>query len=161
MDYKLKSQIIAAAEAYGLLPNIVYGVCRTESSLNPWAIRYEAKFKWLLRDTPLRPHNCSKETEVMLQKCSWGLMQVTGAVLREQGFEGWLTRCVGDGPEEIWNQLNAGCKHLSAKVRKYGFLEGIAAYNTGTPRLLNGKFVNQDYVDRVLEYAEEWLNGLD
>jgi soluble lytic murein transglycosylase-like protein len=86
----------------------------------------------------------------MLQKTSFGLMQVMGAVFREYGFEGWLSQIV-TSPEL---QLEFGCKHLSKKIRRYGKESGIAAYNAGSPRRKpDGKFVNQYYVDNVLRYA--------
>ena len=150
----LKKAIADAADHHGLPPDIVYGVCMQESGGNPLAARYEPAYRWLVHDTRLRPMDCTRDTEEVLQKISWGLMQVMGAVLREQGYGGWLTNVSGD----IELQLDAGCKHLARAVRRWGSVEaGLAAYNAGSPRPgLNGGYVNQHYVDSVLRKAKGW-----
>jgi soluble lytic murein transglycosylase-like protein len=84
----------------------------------------------------------------MLQKTSIGLMQVMGGVYRQYGYKGWLS-AIFSSPE---NQLDYGCRHLAAKIEKYGLSPGISAYNAGSPTN-----ANQAYVDRVLKYAEEWI----
>lgn len=142
------------AGAYNLDPAIVYGVCLKESNFEPAAVRFEKNYSYLFDPGRVRPRDCSMDTEVSLQKTSWGLMQVMGGVLRERGFKGWITNIVDD----IEAQVEFGCRHLSRFIARYGLEEGVAAYNAGSPRRVGatGKLVNQDYVDKVLEFAEAY-----
>ena len=138
------------APTFGLEASLVYAVCRQESSLNPFAVRYEKNYRWLLPE--VKVPGCTSETERMLQKTSIGLMQVMGAVYRELGFTGWLTEVVGDAVI----QLEYGCLFLSKKIEKYGMDRGILAYNSGSPIKKNGKYINQYYLDRVKQFRKEW-----
>jgi soluble lytic murein transglycosylase-like protein len=150
----IKKAIKAKAEKHGLDPAIVYGVCMQESTLNPYAVRFEPKYRWLVYNTAnLKPRECSIETEYALQKTSFGLMQVMGAVIREQGVSGWLTQAVGN----VDMQLEYGCRHLKKKIQRYGLMEGILSYNSGSPRKdASGKYFNQYYYDRVTKFARGW-----
>ena len=154
----IREIIAAGAARHGLAPSVVYGVCMQESGLDPFAVRYEPHYRWLVRDTRLRPAACSAATEQALQRMSWGLMQVMGAVIREQGRAGWLTETIGDDPEEVGLQVEYGCRHLAKAVRRWGGIEpGLAAYNAGSPRrIAGGRYANQYYVDRVLNFARQW-----
>jgi hypothetical protein len=143
------SLIDEMAEKHGLEAGIVYGVCMQESQLNFLAVRYEPHYRWLWKPQEVRPRICSLETERTLQKMSFGLMQVMGAVFREYGFSGWLTNVVSS-PRV---QVEYGCKHLAKKIQKYGPDKGILAYNSGSPRKnAAGEYVNQYYLDNVLKY---------
>jgi hypothetical protein len=154
----IREAIAAAARRHNLEAALVYGVCRQESGLDPFAVRFEPHYRWLVRDRRLKPRTCSDATEVALQRMSWGLMQVMGAVIREQGLDGWLTEIVGDDPPEVALQLEVGCRHLGKGIRRFGSVEaGLAAYNAGSPRRgADGRFVNQHYVDSVLQKAKGW-----
>jgi len=147
---KINEQIVKFSKKYGLNPTIVYGICKQESTLNPLAARHEPDYKWVWKPKEVKPQFCSIDTERMLQKTSFGLMQVMGAVYREHGFTGWLTEVASN----VELQLDYGCKHLSKKIAKYGRDGGIVAYNSGIPRTgTDGKYVNQYYLDNVLKYA--------
>lgn len=154
----IRDVIAASARRHGLPPDVVYGVCMQESGLDPFAVRYEPHYRWLVRDSRLSPPACSAATEQALQRMSWGLMQVMGAVIREQGRAGWLTETIGDDPEEVGLQVEYGCRHLAKAVRRWGGIEpGLAAYNAGSPRrTAGGRYANQYYVDRVLNFARQW-----
>lgn len=154
---ELKPAIVSAAARHGLDPAIVFGVCVQESVLDPHAVRYEPRFKYIQRCPDLKPSHCSVLTEEALQKMSWGIMQVMGAVLREQGYGGWLYLF---GTESIDVQLAAGCRHLAMNIKRWGSVEaGIAAYNAGSPRReKSGRYVNQEYVDSVLRHAKAWAS---
>lgn len=153
MDEELKQLIIKYADKYGLDPKIVYGVCMQESGLNPLACRYEPKYKWLWNPSKSKPKTCSLDTEIILQKTSWGLMQDMGAVFRELGFTGWLTEVI-QSPEV---QIDYGCCLLAKKIQKYGLVEGILSYNSGSPlRKKGGGYVNEDYLKGVMQYSEDF-----
>lgn len=118
---------------------LVAAVVMTESSFNPWAIRYEPDFKYIVGiPTP---------TEKAAQMTSWGLMQVMGAVAREHGFKGpYLSELC-----EPTIGLTYGMLHLAKFRRRYPvWKDAIAAYNAGHPQTLNGKYLNQGYVEKVV-----------
>lgn len=141
------------ATKYSLPADVVYGICMQESQLNPFAARYEPHYRWTVDVGSVKPAICSKWTELRLQMMSLGIMQVMGAVYRELGYEGWLTAVFAD----VETQLEYGCRHLAKKVRKYGMMEGILAYNAGSPRKNDeSEYVNQYYYDCVMKYAEDY-----
>ncbi len=49
----------------------------------------------------------------------------------------------------------AAALYLKSKIKKYGYVEGIAAYNSGSPRYKDGTLVNKSYVDKVLKVKEK------
>ena len=117
-----KMELLAreAAAKHGLDPALVCALCEVESSWNPWAVRHEPRYRWLwaltYEDYPMEPHFQSEElhlpgytaiTEQILQRTSWGLMQIMGAVARERGFRDWLTGLCDPAVNLEW-----GCRHL-------------------------------------------------
>jgi len=169
-----------AAGRYGPDPRLVCALCEVESGWNPWAVRYEPDYKWLWGiKEPLTTINglnivsfdlkngpvlidiipSTPETELALQKTSWGLMQIMGAVARERGFRGWLTELCDPSISLEW-----GCKHLRWMAdhnNAYGLPDFrikpedlAAAWNAGTRIVIDGKYKNQPYVDRVLRAME-------
>lgn len=140
------------ANSHELDASVVYGICMQESLLNPLAARHEKFYNWVINPECFRPKYCSLETEIFLQKTSWGLMQMMGAVFRELGYTDWLTRVITD----YRLQLEYGCRYLGQKMEKYGMVGGIVAYNSGRPKKnADGKYINQDYLDKVLEYSHQ------
>ena len=144
------------AAVYGLDPKVVAGVLLAESANDPTAVRYEPGYKWLFMPEKTKPWNCSLTTERVLQRTSWGLMQVMGAVAREYGLTGWLTQMLQ--PEL---SVEYGCIHLSKL--KHRFPDGydyISAYNQGSPRKhkfgkRKGQYKNQGYVNKVLSIRDQ------
>ena len=92
------------------------------------------------------------DTELIAQKTSWGLMQVMGTVARELGHRGWLSELC-----EPERGIYYGCLHLKKLMDRHGNLsDTVAAYNAGSPRRdVNGKYVNQEYVDRFIRVLSE------
>ena len=134
------------------LTSLILAICRVESNLNPDAVRYESGFHWLVdgqRINKLKPATCSYQTEINLQKISWGLMQIMGATARNLGCGGWLTGLLDPVQGLYW-----GMRYLQWQYRRFFVNDGlhgvIAAYNAGSPRYKDGRFVNQAYVDKVL-----------
>ena len=168
------------AKKHGLDPALVCALCEVESAWMPWAARYESGYKWLYIyefDDEGYPYinlsagkrergqqyikfliqlGCSGQTEVIHQKISWGLMQIMGATARERGFRGWLTELCDPQVNLEW-----GCKHLRWMVdhnNAYGLPDFrikpedlAAAWNGGTRVVVDGKYKNQSYVDRVVK----------
>jgi len=146
--------IVKYAEQFDIKPEIIYGICMTESNMIQMACRYEKNYKWLFKPEAVKPKLCSVDTERTFQQVSWGVGQVMGAVLREYGYTDWLPVILSDKNLQIMYCV----KHL-ANLKKR-FPEGndyIAAYNAGSPRKLSsGKYVNQEYVQKVLTNAKGW-----
>lgn len=139
-----ESDIIAIAKSLAAqhdLPwELVVAICKVESSLNPWAMRYEPAYKWLVgTDETLTA------TERIGQMISWGLMQVMGAVAREYGFTGSFPKLC-----EPTVGLQFGMLHLRKYRTRHGnWPDAIASYNAGRPLKRDEKYMNQGYVDKV------------
>jgi len=131
-----------------ITPELVTAIAIVESGGETQAVRYEPKYKWLVNPAKVKPANCTKETEIVLQKTSWGLLQVMGAVAREYGFQGWLTELLNPA-----RNLYYGIVHLitleergqTALGDKYNLDALISDYNDGTWRRMN----NLEYVEKV------------
>ena len=168
-----------AADVAGLDPCVVAAFCEVESSWRADATRYEHGYRYLWDVRAWQPFRKLSREEAMaemppadfaalgdiqpwvewkLQKTSLGLMQVMGAVAREQGFRGadldaLLSPDIG---------LEFACRKLASVCRRWPTLEEqAAAYNAGTPRRNEeGEFVNQGYVDKIVaaveRYEREW-----
>ena len=181
-----------AALCYGLDPALICALCEVESGWNPWAVRHEAGYEWLVgfRQVPLAvlldgsldektlfrdaaggvwqadPAKLAKFggvvigdrasilTELLGQQTSWSLMQPMGGTMRERGFGGWLTELCDPQVNLEW-----GCRHLRWMIdhnNAYGLPDCrikpedlAAAWNGGSRRVVDGKYVNEDYVKRV------------
>lgn len=123
----------------------VLAVCQVESALDEWAYRYEPHFRWLVGAS-----DALSATERTGQMISWGLLQVMGAVAREQGFTGPLPSLCFP-----FTGLRYGMRHLRKFYAKYqNWPDALASYNAGQPKKApDGKYFNQSYVDKVLR---EW-----
>jgi soluble lytic murein transglycosylase-like protein len=144
----IKILIRSAAIHEGIDANLFEAICTVESSLDPKALRYEPHYRWTTQPREWASKmRLSVETETMLQSCSYGLCQIMGSIMREQGFNGDLQTLLVQ-PEKI---LTAGAKHLKKFLTRYGNEEAaIAAYNAGSARKTQGGlFENQRYVDKV------------
>lgn len=165
--------VYVVADKFQLPREVVLGICRTESELNRWAIRYEPDYRYLWNcrtNQPylVRPQDMTADrapsdfpacpgmpdtthTEWVGQQMSYGLMQVMGALAREMGFRGWFGQL-----SDVLTGCEVGCRHL-VQLRgeyfgKFGWSGVYAAYNGGSPILEAGKkYRNQDYVDKVIK----------
>jgi hypothetical protein len=102
------------------------------------------------------PSDCTLNTEILMQKTSWGLMQIMGATARSVGFDGWLPELT-----DAKTNVRTGTAYLALMMgrhyKRHGLPGVIAAYNAGSPRTRpDGKFVNQSYVDKVLKAMEKY-----
>lgn len=146
------------ARKYNIDAYLLGAVVQVESAGNPWAVRFEPTFRHtfdLMKLSDLL--GCSYSTMEMMQKTSWGLMQVMGSVAYELG----LGREESKWPTSLLNPhigMEFGCRHLKAKINKYGAAPEIvyAAYNGGSPRADNvGFFSNQRNVDKFMSYLRD------
>lgn len=142
MSEKWDKALGVIAKGWGLKPALVRAIVQVESSGNPKAVRYEHPFyeKYL-------KGKGYQATEAHLLASSWGLMQIMGLVARELGYDGHLSFLLMPELGLFW-----GCRKLAEIAKKYqDEQEIIAAYNAGSPqRMKDGKFINQEYVNKVL-----------
>jgi len=171
----------AAANEHELPPALVIAIVATESGWNPSAWRVEPPYRYLWDNRTGKPFRHlthaeiaseeapsdfhaiagqSRDTEWWGQQASWGLMQVMGAVARENGFkEAFPALC---NPH---TGLHYGCAHLHDLVHhyrgRYGWAGVVAAYDAGSPRRGDdGRWVNQSYVDMVASHgAADLIRG--
>lgn len=153
LSAEIWSHIQKASQTHDLPSDLVASVVMVESAGNPWAMRFEPDWRYVWQSAVFaKMIQSSVLTEQTMQSTSWGLMQVMGTVARELGHKGWLSELCQ--PEV---GLDYGARHLKDKIKKYGELDGIAAYNSGMPRRLeNGALANQVYLDKILRYRERF-----
>jgi soluble lytic murein transglycosylase-like protein len=147
MAVDLNPFIKKAAGDHGLPVELVSAMVQVESSRDPFAVRFEPGWKYFHFPRELASRIAIPEaTERTLQACSWGPMQVMGAVAREYGLDGHLAQLVM--PHVA---LEYSCRHLKRFLVKYGIESAaIAAYNAGSARKTpGGMYENQNYVDKV------------
>jgi len=135
-------------ERFDCDPKLVSALIEVESAWNPYAVRYEPGYQWLSDPgAHAKAHGITLKTEVVLQRCSWGLLQITGATARDIGFRLPLPALC-----ETLVGLEYGVRYLKTLEKNYTKTSDlIAAYNAGSAKKLgNGKYANQAYVDKVL-----------
>lgn len=153
VEYTLPEYIHEIARREKVPPYLFEAICRVESSLNPWAVRFEPAYRYLHFPREWASKlKITQVTEETLQKCSWGLGQVMGAVARELGFEDALPRLL-----EPDIGLTYAARHLRGYYERYGGeMEAVSSYNQGSPRKTRGgMFQNQSYVDKVYKVYRE------
>lgn len=148
--------IAKAANKHNLPVELVTAIVKVESGGNPWAVRFEPAFyDKYVSSIPKLYGAITRETERKLLATSFGLMQIMGQTARTQGYDGAFLTELCD--PEIG--LEWGCRYLENQRDRYEASYGIngviASYNAGSVRLVNGKFRNQDYVDKVLSWMKK------
>lgn len=151
--YQPLEDIEECSKAFGLSSKLISAIIQTESGGRDQSARYEAKYPYYYKAKEFAlAQGITLETEMALQRISWGVMQIMGAAAREQGFQGWLpSLCDAD------LGVRYGCLKLAQIRLKYPNLSDmISIYNYGhLAKNGAGKYQNQDYVDRVLGYLKE------
>ena len=141
IEADLRAAIAAHPDRGMLSVECVMAFCMVESSLNEWAYRYEPGYRWVTGAS-------ISQSERIGQMISWGIMQVMGGVAREHGFKGAFTQLC-----EPVEGLRYGMRHLQKFWTRYqNWPDTIASYNAGSPVRVDGKYANQQYVDKVLKW---------
>jgi soluble lytic murein transglycosylase-like protein len=136
-----------AAKGLGVPPMLAIAICEVESAGDPFAVRYEGHWKYKFEPEKFAKLNrITVDTEIQLQKFSYGLLQVMGTVARELGHQESLLKLT-----DPYIGARMGCLKLA---KLFSILKStddvIAAYNAGSPlKNADGKYVNQQYVDKV------------
>jgi hypothetical protein len=131
-------QIGTVAARFDLPPEVLAGLVCQESQGNTWAARPEPYYRWLFGGKAstlpllkrLLPRWRTPKQDYYMQRVSWGLCQVMGAVAREAGLAGNLTRLC-----DPMTGLHYGAKHLALCRELAGgdLFEGLRRYN-GNPK---------------------------
>ncbi len=143
----LRDDIGTICARFNVDPILTQAIITVESAWNPYAIRYEANWRHLLKEKEFAAaHGITLLTETMLQKCSFGLMQIIGARALELGLKSPLPTLF-----DAKINIEYGCRVIADIKRRYSNRdEIIAAYNAGTAkRAADGSFLNQAYVSKV------------
>ena len=151
--------IQTAASAAGIEHLYVAAIIMAESGGASCATRYEHGWEYHYQvEYFARMTGTTILTEHIGQMTSWGAMQVMGTVAREYGFKGYFPELCTDSVG-----IKYGCMHLKKFLKKYGsYKDAIAAYNAGSVRLAaDGRYVNAEYVDKVIGYYNEFMDFID
>lgn len=132
---------------------VMLGLIARESGRNP-AIRYEKHYRWLDKTREFAKLNgWSNDTEIALQRFSYGPIQIMGATARWLGFKGHLWELLKPELGFSW-----GVTYFSYLLDRYGDLEDtVSAYNQGSPKkklLRPTEYKNQEYVDYVFSRSK-------
>ena len=142
------------AKENGVDPKLLLAICTVESSLNPFAIRYEPSYKYLFFPREIASKlGITETTERVMQSCSIGLGQIMVAVMREYGYHDHIVKAMSN--PEI--PLMYSAIHLKKYLEKYGDEQSaISSYNQGSDRKTpGGQFQNFIYVDKVSSKLRE------
>lgn len=144
----------AKAEHYKVPLALADAIICVESSYNQWAIRYEKKINmYQLPDKFSKLNRITLETEVQLQKFSYGLFQILGSTSRWLNYTASFMRLC-----EVETNITVGLRYIEKLMARYSFEDDvISAYNAGSAfRRKNGpkagQYVNQEYVDKVKSF---------
>jgi hypothetical protein len=145
----IRSLIQQAAGGAGISADLVEAIVRVESEGNPFAWNPEPRYRYLWNVWTKAPFRAVTEAELTSkvpprdfpalagdhdqewwgQQASWGLMQVMGAVAREEGFSAPYLPELCDPAAN----LIVGCRHLRGLVlwADGDLAQTAAAYNAG------------------------------
>lgn len=133
-----------------MLGAVILSPSTLEPIINEMAKKYNVEPAWIKATIKQESNwdvNASR-FEVHKTDASWGLMQLLLSTAREVLSQPNLTTTQLIQPRV---NIEAGTKFLSQLWTRFGNMrDATAAYNAGSPRLgKDGKYVNQDYVDKV------------
>ena len=136
------------SDEYDIYHKLVGAIITVESNWEPLALRFEKDFNYLtIPQKYAKKNKTSLDTEIALQRFSYGLCQIMGGTARWLGYEGALLDLL-----DVETNLRWALKHLANLEKTYEeSSDVIAAYNAGSPRRKSsGEYVNQTYVNRVM-----------
>lgn len=129
---------------------LICALIEAESGFNTYAMRYEPNsMRPVATSVCARVNRISEETEAQCQRFSWGMGQVLGSTARWLGYRDALPFLCDPKQGIFWT-----CEAFEKLGSPYKLPEEkLAAYNAGSVKKQpDGTFVNQKYVDRVLQY---------
>jgi soluble lytic murein transglycosylase-like protein len=155
--------IDAKAKQYVIDSALVKAIIEVESGWDETSFKFEKSLyeKYIQKPDSFKvvaPETI--DTTLVLLSSSMGLMQILGSTARSIGFNQRLSDLF---KPEI--NIDIGCRYLAMLWKnyynKYGIKGVISAYNAGKPLLtVDGHFINQEYVDKVLLAMTQYNGGL-
>lgn len=141
--YANEGQLVKLIKTFtdiSIIPVIV-GICKTESSLDIMAFRFEPGFYKQYKD------KITPQLDALAASASYGLMQIMGQTARELGFSGDFSRLFIPSIN-----LEYGIKYFRKQLKRYdGDIDAaLAAYNAGSARKdPDGTYKNSYYITKV------------
>lgn len=157
---RYKNIIIPISAINNLPHTLISSFIMTESNGYEVAMRFEKGYRWTKLYEQAKSMDMNDETEIQLQKFSYGLMQIMGATARWRGFTGHLMNLL-----DPQTNIEIGCEYLNYLQKAYQDRSDdfISAYNMGRPIYLTraNQYSNQYYVDKIkrLEKLFEEIKG--
>lgn len=151
----LRAIVSREVEGTKLSAPLLEAIISVESSWNPWALRLEKDFSYVVdAERHARFSQITVETERTLQRMSFGLMQLMGGTARSVGYVGPLAVLLDPEVNVHW-----GARYFQRISQQYPMVsDQIAAYNAGRARRdIGGLYVNQAYVEKVSKALAESL----
>ena len=157
----IEDSIIKYSELYKIPISLVKAIIKKESNFNVYAVRVERGFwkRYFVGIKNLITQTKNKRDDYWMKypdfmSASFGLFQLMLPVAIELGFEFQYPTELCDPEKNIY----LGCKKLSILHKKYKrWNDVISAFNQGNDRKdVNGKYLNQKYVDDVLQFMKEF-----
>ena len=152
-----RKMLLLVANGLHVPPLLLAGVICQESAGDPWAARPEPYYKWVFGR---RAHNVpvlkrllplwrTPKRDFYMQRISYGLCQIMGAVVRELGFKGYLTRLC-----DPYTNIFYGGKFLAKLLAKAGGdrRQALLRYNGGGDKGYPDKV--EAWMARLAELAE-------
>lgn len=147
MNQDLTPLISYYAQKHKIPLRFLMALIKTESNFNPNACRYEKGYIWLYSVKEIAGiMGASRDTVEMIQKTSWGLGQLMGAIFHENKLYEWpAVMC------ELDTNLKYTCEHINKEIRNHNlsFSEPFnvySCYNAGSVRIIDGRYVNSPAV---------------
>ena len=154
MNSKILTIINAECSKSNIDVKSIKAICLIESNMNPWVVRLETNYIWTYRpEYYAKKLNITGNTEMTLQKMSWDLMQIMGGTARAPlMFKGHITELLNPALN-----IQLGLKYFRNLLVKYdwNYLDAVAAYNSGTAKKVNGRYLNQEYLDKYLDIIQK------
>lgn len=149
VDQLILDTINKYSAAYNISSKFLLALIETESGFNPYAFRYEPNYRWVYPVDPIaKKLNITKESALIMQKCSYGLCQIMGAVFYEFNFI--------ISQAEMYNidtNIKCACMILGRRKDRYNISNDrpdqlYDVYNSGK---INDKDGNQANIDRFMK----------
>lgn len=125
-------------------------IALAETNGRLFLVRYEPSWNYMVTpEVYAKSLQITEATERALQAFSYGPLQIMGSVARELGFNRMLTEL--NIAETVIQYSLLKMKQI---CQRYSVLEDrMSAWNSGTLRYVtSGHYLNQAYVDRVLQF---------
>ena len=145
---QLSELISKASMENGIEYRLLLALCKTESSLNPYAVRKEPNWKWWNKvEERAEMVGCTYQTMKSMYSTSYGMTQIMGATYYDHGGKNYATELCD--PEIA---LQYCCKILKNIMMEYRTpMEIYAIYNAGVLKFKDdGRLINQTNVNHFL-----------